>query len=225
MGARGRLGHYGDLCNNAYIYDEERKAIIKTLSQYCYKPKEISELLLRMEEIAYPNNKCRVFDLFLRPYPEIFCATAFREINIGTEKDIENSVVWRAVQGVYSAAKSLKIKDFDSFLSSISIEAMLAEANEYDRINALSSAINRETLNVSLFHPIVVTNAELWINEKEGLKKVDWCRLYQHNSRGEVGRWCDVVNSSNIDSYFKKVTDYYNSEAKSICTSEIQFLI
>jgi hypothetical protein len=215
-----------DLCSwIGQISDKERKLIIETLSDNHYKPKEISQSLFKFEEIAYPDNGCRVFDLLVNPYPEIFCATSFRETNIGTEKDIENSVIWRAMQVVYSVAKSLKTKDFNSFISSLSIEAMLAEANEYDRINSLYSTIDAGTSNVSLFHPIVITNAELWINEEKGLERVDWCRLYQHNSRGEVERWCDIVNSSGIDGYFRGVTDHYNSEAESIPTSEMKFFV
>src|SRR5262249_31688231 len=77
-------------------------------------------LVARFRELSYPNDGSMVVgDLIVDPPMIQSAATAFRETNIGNEKELDASVVWKSIQGLKSAIESMRQRGDDLFESEI----------------------------------------------------------------------------------------------------------
>jgi len=179
--------------------------------------KIVDTLIQHLHDFAYPRQKARTFSLMLRPQDELVF-TSFRETNIGSEKDLDNSVFWRASQSLYSATKSITESIYEYHLDCINL-SLLERSNMGDEINYVEEIFNSmrsQIQMIDIIHPIVVTDAMLWAVSDDSPQEIGSCRFSLHGYNGSVIWWCDLVNSSNLTEYLSKLTKHYTVALRKI---------
>ena len=142
-------------------------------------------------------------------------STTFRETNIGNEKEeLEQSVLWRAMQLSLGAIQSMERSRFETDVEKISFGVLVGDLTGTDRsAQALASA--RDAFNNTVyFHPVVVLEAQLWVLSGADVRKTPWVRLEQRMLTSDVDRWVDIVQLSSFASYAKYVTRDYDQQMR-----------
>lgn len=69
--------------------------------------------------------------------------------------------------------------------------------------------------HVTLLHPIVVTNAKLWVlGDRDRLTSRDAVRLLRTRAASGERKWIDVVHAGAVDAYVESVTRHYVNAMK-----------
>lgn len=171
------------------VSNDNIKTILKELNLFCY-PKGLFKFL-----------KYRV-DAF-----DIPVFNSFRETNIGTTKDSENSVVWKAFQSLYSCAEIYDEFDWSNIdYHMYDIEKEKLNSDE-EKANKLLDALTEQTNHISYVHPLLVVESNMWELKKEGLEKLKYFRLLFQKVFDE-GIWMDVVNKEYLNEYLNKTKQY-----------------
>ena len=188
-------------------------ALCKGLETFGGTPQEIQSIQKRLNAFAYPGGLARMRAMMPNP-PEIPCFSAFKETNTKSEKELDNSVVWRASQSLRSASSAI----FDS-VGQVKLENALLPA-EYEKSRkewakaVLSWAADSINI-VDIVHPVIVTDASLWVASPTGPLNVPYARFGLHLFNGEIDWWCDLVNSQNLAAYISLVTNHYSRVMRS----------
>ncbi|MES1221987.1 MAG: hypothetical protein ABUT20_41205 [Bacteroidota bacterium] len=133
-----------------------------------------------LQHILYPNDRMLYYKAVPDPLP-IPRFPTFREMNIGSTKDLDNSVLWKAFMSLNSAAESFGHR-------------------HWKRIN--------EELPYYCNHKILVIDAEIW-KVGQPITPLPYFRFLQRNIYGYLTQWIDVVNMKHIEAYSKQLTDHY----------------
>lgn len=173
----------------------------------------VDSLIAGMHEFAWPKERARLYSLMLTP-PNELVFTSFRETNIGGEKELENSVFWRASQNLNSAVKSIAESIYQYHISWI----LAARGNEkFKGNNYIDETFDwmcTQVQFVDIIHPVVVTDASLWSIEKNAPKEIGWARFGLHGYNSSPEWWCDLVNSNHLESYVELLSNHYTSALK-----------
>ncbi len=170
---------------------------------------ELPLYLARFRKLAFPGDAAVARAMFSDPPPAPATASAFRETNIGGEKELENSVLWRAVRELRGVAVAIRRSSLAWHRGWIagSVEAAISSGRA--PLDDYNDWVKRQLRVVDVVHPIVVLDAQLWLVGTNGVREVPWCRLLQLNTRGSTQSWCDVVNRRNFSSYAAAATLHY----------------
>lgn len=138
--------------------------------------------------------------------------TTYRETSGIKEKDTDNSVLWRAYLGVYSAITALE----SQFLQYASEKVCRTFHEVWDQerniYKALSAAISCAFGLSQQYHPVIVTHARLWmLDDDNHLREVLQFRFLQVDSLGLPVRWIDVVNVNAFGAFAEAGTEHYRS--------------
>lgn len=160
-----------------------------------------------LSDLMYPKH----FSVYKNLTPDPFNLvryTAFRETNLGSVKEIDNSVVWKSFMSLNSVAES-----FDSFQwGRIEDDLLWRYKNKESnwglkkRANTLSFQVLNKHISI---HKILVVDASIWENDKK-INPIPYFRFMQRNIYGSLDQWVDVVNLSHINEYMKYLSVYYN---------------
>ncbi len=171
---------------------------------------QAKEVLQRLEAIAWAENASRVASYRVSPAPALFSCSTFRETDTSKEKDLDNSVLWRAGQSVLSAVRSLENGYISRHLKNLSWAMEHAVSENRHPSPAAVEVLEQSVKHVSLFHPVVVIDARLWAIEQSSVKEVPYFRFLQHDAEGTISWWFDVVNRDGFPEYTSKLTDHYH---------------
>lgn len=183
------------------------------LNEIGVDPKKILALTEKLHGYAYPRQHARMWSMMVRPQP-VAAFTSFRETNLGGEKDLDNSVFWRASQNLRSAHMSIAKEIRCGHLETL-IGAAEYEARSKNWLDSMLWWASQQVCIVDIIHPIVVTDAMIWATTPEGVKKRDYARFGTHTYTGLMDWWCDLVNSDHIEEYVNKLTSYYRKRLRS----------
>jgi hypothetical protein len=189
--------------------DEQRGAVTERLQKLGLESDKISRIIKQLATHSYPRQMMRLRRLLTQPFPAEINTCAFRETNIGGEKDLENSVLWKAGLSLRSITESLKEIARDINFEMVEM-AVKYEQNERDKINAVLEFLREGVSALDLYHPIQITDACLWLVQDGKLQKIDWCRFVQTNAYGGGEWWFDVVNSNAFEKYASQMTRHYH---------------
>lgn len=196
-----------------WIGSEDESATQRLITQGI-RPEIRKRLLELFAKTTYPNGFMRTLRLRIIP-PDIgLTCSAFRETNIKGEKELDNSVVWRASRALQSSFESLKRNILEGDLEWIS-PTWINGYSEKEWFSHSLSTIERRSRFLWLFHPILIVDCPLWLDSESGLKPIHWCRLRLHGFR-TVGEdwWFDVVTLEHIFEYLKILTQHYSSNLR-----------
>ncbi len=141
--------------------------------------------------------------------PLIEQVSAFRETNTQNEKELENSVFWKASQSLKSVVTAAKARDIANILSDIDTTIEASQLFNEKPLNSLISHINSDSGQVEMYYPIVVIDATLWMAEADIVTEVPYCRFAEFGI-SEEDWWVDVVNAKHFEKYIKKITKQYD---------------
>ena len=193
-------------------YEEEFNAnLLNILNEKGFKLEQISNLKQTVKMLSFPDNIALLSHLMIDPPISHYVASTFRETNIGSVKELNNSVLWRAGQVLNSAFKSFKKNTLDyhtSWITSGFEDPTLSGDNiEKDILGWYNSHCHM----LDIYHPVAVIDSMLWFTDGVKINEVDWCRFVQLSENGQVTFWFDVVNHSYFKKYLKEITDYYKT--------------
>jgi hypothetical protein len=173
----------------------------------------LNNFLKRLHQFAYPRQIARPRLLMVRPNTETVF-TSFRETNIGSEKELDNSVFWKASQSLRAASKSIQKSIIEGSLDDIAGSVKYAPKAKEKHINYVLGWAKDQINRIDVIHPIVVTDADIWASGGDGPEPVKWSRFGQYSFDGTAEWWCDVVNSNHFAEYAQVISEHYALELK-----------
>lgn len=177
------------------------------LQKHNLKDSDIQETLKYFHKHLFPTGLIRHINYRLESFDiPIYCS--FRETNIGNTKEMENSVVWKAYQSLYSIIRSYQKKswiDIDYELYNIENEEYLSTYEA--RFEELKQSLTLASNHIEILHPVLVVESKLWGLKDDDLKELKYCRLLFHEMSG-FDKWIDIVNQKNLDEYLAKSRVY-----------------
>lgn len=181
--------------------------LAQKLEQRGIEPKHSRSLISRMHQYAYPRHTARMGSMMVRPQAaQVF--TSFRETNIGSDKELESSVLWKAIQSLRSAESALS-RQIRGYHIERLMESIEYEPRTQDWVKAILPWAQWELGMVDIVHPVVVTDAKLWSANRAGIEERKSARFSLRTFAGHSEWWCDVVNSSYIKEYVAVVSKHY----------------
>lgn len=192
------------------------KRIAQTIEDAGLSLEKVSFILNKLEKMAYPGGIMLPYRMAVDPLPTQFLVSAFRETNIGNEKELENSVLWRASQALLSAVVSLKERHLENCLEDLSLIVSLAIKFRRDPTEEALEQLRFYIRTVDIYHPVVVIDAPLWLIQNEKIKSIEWCRFVQVDPYGLSEWWVDVVNTLYFEKFAKEISSYYNRKFRKI---------
>jgi len=199
-------------CNleNNWIGDDSTDNYPKTidlLKKHNIKNKDIQLTLRTFHKFLFPNGLIRYIDYRLDSF-DIPVFNAFRETNIGTTKELENSVVWKASQSLNSciqAHKSMVWEDIDYELYNIENEEFLSTYE--DKLSELRQTLISSATHFEYLHPVLVVESNLWELSQGKLNELKYFRfVFQRLFDHEI--WIDVVSFDHLAEYLEKTKKY-----------------
>ncbi|HUW29208.1 MAG TPA: hypothetical protein VMV97_11430 [Sulfuriferula sp.] len=192
-----------------YSIHDDRDRLIDILHKHQYSVSEISKILQKVSRICYPKDIARVNRLIVKPAPVHSNFTAFRETNIGDEKNLESSVFWRAILTLDSCTNSLKRSLTDGLLDDLKVDATALEQDDEEKMSVFSWPADEYSRRLSLYHPIVVTDAKLWCSSHGKLVELEAARYVRTDGFHGVDKWFDVVQREHFSEYATRLATYY----------------
>lgn len=205
-------GQLDDSCARVWsgFLDDKSAWLDRALEEGGVPLQALPALRGRFESLAFPREVSSMNGLFPSTPQLAHAATAFRETNTDKEKDLDGSVLWRAISALRSAVEALKQEvhewhaDMFTALTSATPFAAYNFHEEFDRTCEVSSRF------VDVFHPIVVIDSGLWRMASSGrLRAIDSCRFIQSRANGATEWWVDVINSSHLDERLSEISNHY----------------
>jgi hypothetical protein len=195
-------------------YASERSAsqaqLTEALKRADVELNDISLILERFSSLAYPDGEMIVRDLVLNPPPAPFAASAFRETNIGGQKDLNASVLWKAAQTLSSFVNYASTDYMAGSFSFIEFVTDYARLRSLDVVDTVLDELARMVQRVRLFHAVIVVDATLWALKNGDLEEIPWCRFHRLDKDGLVSTWYDVVQSKVLNDYLHLTTEHYD---------------
>lgn len=188
------------------------------LQGFQFSDNDILDLLNRMREEYYPKDSW-VFSKYSIPFFQMLdCFYSFRETNIGGEKELSNSVIWKTSQELLSANEYIRNRQINNFYADI--EYSLTKENKVkDNDNKMIpySAMQRYLDQLDLIYPIVVVNCPIWELFHDGkMQSKPYARLMQTDLYGVSTFWIDIVNKSHFSHYMEALTNHIEKYSKSL---------
>jgi len=199
-------------------YDEynryERIKPIIDKSKLSEKDKE--KAVLNIKEWLFPNDTSVMFKYCPQPYQGIDSFTSYRETNIGTVKELDNSVLWKSFLSLSAASDSYESSHWktmeDSFISDTNFIVDQGMAI-FEDMKPLF--FYRDIFRHISIHKILVIDSQIWELKKKPLP-IKYFRFAQQNVEGMNELWVDVVSMKHMEEYFGRITNFYNSFFKQV---------
>jgi hypothetical protein len=189
-------------------------AIVKLMLEAGVSEEDISRTIKQLLDIGFPQGYMRTAQLRIPPLTAPMYASAFRETNIGNEKELDNSVLWRALTALHSAVESIKSSRLNDILGDINRSVKYAPVLGYDSVDEVLDDYERAAQFIDLFHPIVVTESNMWSSTLVDLEEINWCRFVQVRPYGSSYWWADVVRANYFEAYVQNLIKYYEMSFK-----------
>ncbi len=196
-----------ELCQREWIGFHE-KEFRDALGKGGATIEELRETMKWFDDACFKDGQFRVHRLFVDPPPGWFQSSAFRETNIGGEKDLDASVFWKAMQCVFGAVQSSRKRFLDEVDDILVHAVALAPQVDEPVPYVVSQEMQGRMQQVVLYHPIVFVESHLWSFSEGRLEPREWCRFYTLGD-GWPERWCDIVSISSASKYIKQLTNFY----------------
>lgn len=209
----GSTAKHFDFNNNEYwigYCEESLKRIEEQLSKFQVEPEDVRNFLHKVEKVAFPSGMMRTSVLRIKPPPVEQCFSAFRETNGKSEKDLDNSVLWRAVMALRSAVASSKVERMDGLAGDLGVDFEVSRRRKLPFQSAMHT-IDSHARSINLYLPIVVIQSRIWSAQSMDPEELKWVRLIQFgtSSKDIAQDWVDVVNFNHLEEYLRTQSEYF----------------
>ncbi len=190
-----------------------RIRLADTLSSLELNRTQINTIINHYNKLAYEDENLPTTKLHINTLPPKFHASAFRETNIGSDKELEASVLWKAGLTLSSVVESFNEEFLFGVMDDIKLASdMTLLYGDGNVVPAIIDELNLRGDLINLYHPIVVIDCALWSVKDSKPKPIQWCRLKQSNLDDFSDWWFDVVSYDYFDQYITELTSFYNSQ-------------
>lgn len=189
--------------------DEFTLPITKALVSAGLCDDEITKVLNIFKKKAYPNQVMKGRSLVIDPLPAPFHTCGYRETNLGSEKELDNSVVWKAHLTLSSTLRSMRDGNIDIALADL---PLFVEGARRHKLDVVQEAVDHLLIGLSiiyLYHPVIVVDAPIWAINNDLPQRIGWCRFHRQSAYGHSDWWFDLVNSEAFPSYANDTTLHY----------------
>lgn len=180
----------------------------------------VKRFMHRVEQIAFPRNTMRTASLRAKPVNAQYCFSAFRETNGKLEKDLDNSVLWRAASALRSSVRSAQNDIVEAMLEDINIDLEVACRRKIDPIEMASGTIERHACTLNLYSPAIIVDSYLWSAQDDNPLEIEWFRFVQLGTYGELLWWVDVVNRRYLNNYFQALSKHFEEFFRTVRAKE-----
>ncbi len=200
-------------------YDDYSKEKIKEkLSNENIPLSKIKEILKILEEASFPDDTAVISEFMIKSFPVLETFTTFSETNLGNIKELDNSVLWKALSAIESCIKSKKNQSIESMLSNLMMDLKYNTS-----ANSLSERLflfKDAPLSIRYFHPIVVIDSKLWSTTEDKPFELKWCRFYLEKNDFFSNWWCDIVSRNHFSEYLSSLSEHYKGKVNKILEIE-----
>lgn len=191
-------------------YSEEAgRKIEERLSRFNLENETVLDFIHHVEKIAFPKHTMRTSALRLKPPPVEHCFSAFRETNGKSEKDLDNSVLWRATLALRSAVQSAQEELNESLATDLATDLEAARREKLP-FQSATGTIEQHACSLNLYLPIVVIQSRIWSAQSANPEELKWIRLVQYGTFGNTQDWVDVVNFNHLEEYMNAQSKYFD---------------
>lgn len=186
--------------------DKNVNKIDEILFKNNFNTEEIVFIKEKLEAYCIPSKTYRWLKYKLNPF-QIPTFNTYRETNVNTTKDIDNSVIWKCIlslQGAISAHEELLLEHIEYSIT----EIIHQDKSRLKKIEDIIHSLIDRSNHIYFVHPIIVIESKLWeFTDGYNLRELKYFRLnIQRFFESEL--WVDVVNFDHIQEYIKKTKKY-----------------
>jgi hypothetical protein len=153
-------------------------------------------------------------DLAPAPVVPPASVSAFRETNIGIDKELDSSVLWRSVQALASAIASFHEAETVERADEIAFEIQIDLIEGRSPFARVQQELRTLLGFTEYYHPIVITNSQLWLADRGTIDPLGWCRLHLRDKSQMTTGWFDVVHSAALAEYVAELTSAYAAQLR-----------
>ena len=202
-------------------YCEETLARLgSAAAEFGLKPSEVKDFMHGVEKICFPKHTMRVAPFRIDAMPAIQSFTAFRETNTSVEKDLDSSVLWRAVSALRSAVSSAKGEMIEGIVGDSRVDMEVARRHKKPFVSR-AGTIDARSASIDFYVPIVAIESRLWSADSHKPVEIEWFRLVENNLLGGSENWTDVVNMAHLNSYVSAVTTYFEHAFAELASADM----
>ncbi|MBN8856994.1 MAG: hypothetical protein J0H29_01325 [Sphingobacteriales bacterium] len=186
---------------------EKNSKLFSSLREAGLSDQETDRLFEMVRESFYPKESWVFSEFQYSFFTELDSFYSFRETNLGTVKELNNSVVWRSFQELITVNKSIRKRHLDNMLADLQFYIETKEAET--PVNSAFECLNNYLSHICYIHPVLVIDGSLWKLESEGnISKIDYARLLQTDLYGISYFWIDIVTRKSFDHYIEQVSHH-----------------
>jgi hypothetical protein len=181
-----------------------RSRLLTWLHEQTLPIEDIEALGKALQSATYEDTLRRTAETVPAPMAAPHVASTFTETNTKDAKDIDNSVLWRAISSVRSAAIAARNRAHEAAFQILTTESDVGTPIPMN----LMMQWNHASREVNIWQYIIVIGGELWALRGTDVAPIKWGRLV----RMEGGRrefWWDVVTYAAAPSYFRDATAHF----------------
>lgn len=194
-----------------YTYKQEN-TLDQLLFKHGLKTREVNSLKEKLEDYCVVDHSYRWMDYKFQPF-EIPTFNTYRETNINSTKNIDNSVIWKCINSLQSVIDAHKELLLDGLEFSI-IEAINDKISKIRTLEIIEKALKNKSNHIYFFHPVIVVESKLWeLNSNNTLEELKYFR-FNIQRFFENSTWVDIVNANYIEEYFQKSLNYISFHKK-----------
>lgn len=190
---------------------ENQDIMLESFTRAGIEQDSADRLIDSFRQISYPDGFERVQPFKTAPPDVPYSATTFKETSVDKEKELDNSVLWRASLVLNSVMESCR-KHFDEETKLEFEFAAKHGVMNNSFIETFAGAYQRRVSGLKLFHPVIVLDASLWMTSGDDIIETSCCRLIQRSATDDAVLWYDVVTRDGFADYAKSVTEYYDNK-------------
>lgn len=213
------LSNYHIIANNSFPHksefdfiwpgnyiDKELNKLDEILFKYNFSTEEISYVKEKLEEYCVPETTYRWINYRLIPF-DIPTFNTYRETNVSTFKDIDNSVVWKCILSLQSAIAA-HVELLASNIEYIITEVIHRDIVRLKKIEYIIAGLIDSSNHLYFIHPVIIVESKLWeLTDSDELEELKYFRL-NIQKFFEEGFWIDIVNFEHLQEYIKKSNKY-----------------
>lgn len=194
-----------------YTYNKVNK-LDELLFKYGFNTEENVYIKEKLEEYCVPDSTYRWLDYKLEPF-KIPTFNSYRETNVNTTKDIDNSVIWKCILSLQSAIlahEELLLTNIECII----LESIHLNISKLKKIDNIIESLKEISNHMYFIHPVIVVESKLWeFTKKNDLKELKYFR-FNIQKFFEDSLWVDIVNFEHVDEYLKKTKEYISFHKK-----------
>jgi len=187
--------------------DALRDSLHARLGDAGYATDVVRLIMERFGEMTYPDGRAAVHNLLPNAPRAPFRASAERQPN----RDPGTDPLWQATSTVFDAMAGTTRELLVDALTDLDDALRFRSRPEDDTADYALSSLQNASSTVTLFHPIVVTEATLHgVATNGATSSIDWCRLEQERIATGEQRWIDICAATAFDALAATLTKWYD---------------